>query len=505
MKAIFKKATVSMLVLTLIFGAAAADVAAGGVFSGTVISASAEAVTSDEWNQEAIPLTPSENRKVTYNYSNGNGSWTLSEDHKTLTLKGSGSTKFFNPNDNNIAWHQWKDEVEKIVVEEGITELNARCFYNFSNLKSVTLPSSLKTIGYAAFLGCSSLKSITLPENVTNVHYAAFSKGNDHFEIELASDCRIADLDKAFYSDSSGDQKTNLKVICGETFSDETIIYYRTMFPNAKVTRGENNVADSTITFAYMHIPYTGTDITPQFTVKLGDTELNESNYEITSGGTGTEVGTQKLTIAGKGDYKGTKTAEWYIDKIKEYTVTVTNGTINGGDKYTEKTVATVVGDTDVGGWYINDKLVSSDKTYSFYVMSDTVLTWKDGTVDNNGIANMAISDRIYNPNGKVTVTMTSTWNLPKGAQIKKAGTYRCYVGLGDNLTDEQLKAQLKEGTFKASTLKTTQGTFYFNLNMGATSAAKKLCGMTYVQYTLNGTTYEIVSDIATSSTNQLP
>ena len=261
-------------------------------------------------------------------------------------------------------------------------------------------------------------------------------------------------------------------------------------------------ISSAVVTFDYMHIPYTSSEITPHFTVKLDGKELIQgTDYEITDGGSavGDEKGSkQTLTISGIGNYTGTASAEWYIDEVQSYTVEVTNGTVKNAAsaQYKEKTLATVVGNTDVGGWYINDKLVSTDKTYSFYVMEDTVLEWKDGAVESNGIANMSISDRINNTNGKVTVTMTSTWNLPEGAKITKAGTYRCYVGLEDTPTVDQLKA----GTFKASTLKTKQGTFYFNLNMGAASAAKKLCGMTYVQYTLNGQTHEIVSGIVTSS-----
>ena len=166
-------------------------------------------------------------------------------------------------------------------------------------------------------------------------------------------------------------------------------------------------ISSAVVTFDYMHIPYTGSEITPHFTVKLDGKELIQgTDYEITDGGStvGDEKGsTQTLTISGIGNYTGTATAKWYIDEVQSYTVEVKNGTVKNAAsaQYKEKTFATVLGNTDVGGWYINDKLVSTDKTYSFYVMENTVLEWKEGAVENNGIANMSISDRINNTNGK--------------------------------------------------------------------------------------------------------
>ena len=99
--------------------------------------------------------------------------------------------------------------------------------------------------------------------------------------------------------------------------------------------------------------------------------------------------------------------------------------------------------------------------------------------------------------NGKTTVTVTSTWTLPEGAEIVKAGTYRCYVDKGAETPDSEY--MLANGTFNPSTLTTCKGTFYFNINMGVVSAARKLCTMTYVTYTLNGNTYTITSEVAYS------
>ena len=263
------------------------------------------------------------------------------------------------------------------------------------------------------------------------------------------------------------------------------------------------DIAYSNVYFNLMHNTYTGSEISPVFTVSYGDTVLTENtDFVVESGNTGTAAGTYTLTLTGTGAYTGTLTAEWYIDPVKNYHVTVTNGTIMGDSDYEEQAVVTVVGNTEVGGWYNGDTLVSAERTYSFYAVSDVDLEWKANDTyaaekAQEGIANITISPRTVNTNGKTTVTVTSTWTLPEGAEIVKAGTYRCYVDKGADTPDSNY--MITNGTFNASTLTECKGTFYFNINMGVVSAARKLCTMTYVTYTLNGETYTITSDVAYS------
>ena len=120
------------------------------------ITASAESVGAVTWTKtESDGLT-----------------WTLYEDG-TLTISGTGAMKDYNINDTQspVINHQ---NVKKVVVEDGITNVGNYAFYFCENLTSLTLPDSITSIGDSAFDTCRGLTNITIPEGVTNIGDCAF-------------------------------------------------------------------------------------------------------------------------------------------------------------------------------------------------------------------------------------------------------------------------------------------------------------------------------------------
>lgn len=72
-------------------------------------------------------------------------------------------------------WHDFVDDTNKIIINEGITTIADEAFARESNLYTVTLPSTLTTIGNYAFRDRKHLQKINIPESVTEIGDSAFS------------------------------------------------------------------------------------------------------------------------------------------------------------------------------------------------------------------------------------------------------------------------------------------------------------------------------------------
>ena len=129
-----------------------------------------------------------------------NADYTL-DSNGVLTISGTGYTYDYDTWDDDCApWldREWEDEILKIVIEPGITDIGeelfygcqdavsvsipstvtkigANAFYNCNSLTSVTIASGVKTIDKQAFYRCSSLTSVTLPSSVTTIKSEAFA------------------------------------------------------------------------------------------------------------------------------------------------------------------------------------------------------------------------------------------------------------------------------------------------------------------------------------------
>ena len=63
---------------------------------------------------------------------------------------------------------------KEYVVREGTEVICDRAFECCKSLQSITIPNSVKSIGYGAFNWCESLQIVTIPNSVTSIEDYAF-------------------------------------------------------------------------------------------------------------------------------------------------------------------------------------------------------------------------------------------------------------------------------------------------------------------------------------------
>ncbi len=68
----------------------------------------------------------------------------------------------------------YSSNLTSINIPSSVISIKEYTFYNCTNLTSITIPNSVTSIGEAAFIHCIGLTSITIPNSVTSIGSRAF-------------------------------------------------------------------------------------------------------------------------------------------------------------------------------------------------------------------------------------------------------------------------------------------------------------------------------------------
>ena len=110
---------------------------------------------------------------IAFNAIHAEITWYLS-DNGTLTISGTNMRNYSNSDSDYTPWYRQRNQIKKVVIENGVTNIGARAFSPCANLTSVTIPESVMSIGASVFYGCEGLTSIAIPNSVTNIGSGAF-------------------------------------------------------------------------------------------------------------------------------------------------------------------------------------------------------------------------------------------------------------------------------------------------------------------------------------------
>lgn len=111
------------------------------------------------------------------------------ENSKTLYISGKGDIEDY-ASSSSIPWKDYKANISNIIIGEGITAIGKNNFYEYNAITSISLPSTLKKIGYQAF-GSSGDKNLAIdliiPEGVTSIGINAFKSRDGLKSVVLPS------------------------------------------------------------------------------------------------------------------------------------------------------------------------------------------------------------------------------------------------------------------------------------------------------------------------------
>ena len=92
----------------------------------------------------------------------------------TLTISGTGAMADYSY--YQAPWNAYRDTIETVVIEDGVTSIGQYAFYACTSLASITIPKSVTSIGEFAFNNCKALENIDLPEELTKINRYAFAQ-----------------------------------------------------------------------------------------------------------------------------------------------------------------------------------------------------------------------------------------------------------------------------------------------------------------------------------------
>ena len=168
------------------------------------VLAAAENETVSEENT-AFPFNEQDNNcgeNVTYTLTDG-----------VLTISGSGPMADY-ASASEAPWYSQRESIVRIVIEDGVTTIGDRAFYNCTSLLQVQIGQNVQTIGTYAFRGCAKLTEITLPDSITELKDSAFRLCSDLANITMLGNAPVvgsyvftdcaADIKIQYYEDRTG-------------------------------------------------------------------------------------------------------------------------------------------------------------------------------------------------------------------------------------------------------------------------------------------------------------
>lgn len=133
-----------------------------------------------------------------------NLTWNLDETTGTLTISGTGDMEDYyydNESSGDEPWFEKRDQIVKVIIENGVTSIGRSAFGGLRKLKSIELSESITSIGRSAFYDCQSLVKVEIPASVISIGEEVFYDCNSLKNIVVsANNQKFASEDGILYN-----------------------------------------------------------------------------------------------------------------------------------------------------------------------------------------------------------------------------------------------------------------------------------------------------------------
>ncbi len=251
------------------------------------------------------------------------------------------------------SWWEYSELVKKVTIGYGMTYMGDSSFSKCTNLTSITIPNSVKTISYYAFKNCTSLTDVYFEgtqEQWDEIDIERSYNGNDallnatlHFvekcEHQNTTDyaqqdaaCNKVGFTAGEYCNGCGMWISGHEVIPMSAHSYSTVTTPATLTANGKIesicsvcgdTETETITKIAYVTLSTTNYTYNGKNRTPKVTVKDADGKVLTKNvdYKLTVASKRSGVGRYTVKVTFIGNYSGSKNVFFYIKPGKTSSV----------------------------------------------------------------------------------------------------------------------------------------------------------------------------------------